>query len=251
MAQQDGIIKIQGTLGGITFYKTRDGYMVREKGGISKNRMKKDPAFRRTRENGQEFGTAGRYGKFIRKSIRPLLLNSNDKRVVSRLVKQLMDIIKTDTINSRGLRTPLDGQIELLKGFEFNSNGLLSNTLFMDYVNSLDRSTGEVEVMLPEINPTQMIAAPAGTTHFKVVSAATEIDFISGETFSSYDSSTEIEYQESLQPEIVLSTSVTPDSTLPIFHFLGIEFYQQINNDFYMLNNGSFNALSIINISKE
>src|SRR5690606_17136741 len=97
MAQQDGIIKIQGTLGGITFYKTRDGYLVREKGGISKKRMKSDPAFRRTRENGQEFGIAGRYGKFIRKSIRPLLLNSNDKRVVSRLVKQLMDIDRKST----------------------------------------------------------------------------------------------------------------------------------------------------------
>jgi hypothetical protein len=34
MAKLKGIIKIKGTIGDITFYKTQDGYLVREKGGI-------------------------------------------------------------------------------------------------------------------------------------------------------------------------------------------------------------------------
>jgi len=48
MASQDGIFKIKGTLGGVTFYKTKDGHLAREKGGIDKKRMAKDPAFKRT-----------------------------------------------------------------------------------------------------------------------------------------------------------------------------------------------------------
>jgi hypothetical protein len=34
MARQKGIIKLRGSIGDITFYKTRDGHMALEKGGI-------------------------------------------------------------------------------------------------------------------------------------------------------------------------------------------------------------------------
>ena len=34
MARQKGIIKLKGTIGDITFYKTQDGHLAREKGGI-------------------------------------------------------------------------------------------------------------------------------------------------------------------------------------------------------------------------
>ncbi|HEY0092582.1 MAG TPA: hypothetical protein VGB43_08860, partial [Flavobacterium sp.] len=63
MARQKGIIKLKGTMGGITFYKTSlDGHLAREKGGIEASRIASDPAFQRTRENGSEFGRAGRAG---------------------------------------------------------------------------------------------------------------------------------------------------------------------------------------------
>jgi hypothetical protein len=34
MARQKGIIKLKGTISDITFYKTQDGYIAKEKGGI-------------------------------------------------------------------------------------------------------------------------------------------------------------------------------------------------------------------------
>ena len=43
MARQKGIIKLKGTIGGITFYKTsQDGHLAREKGGIEKSRIETD-----------------------------------------------------------------------------------------------------------------------------------------------------------------------------------------------------------------
>jgi len=66
MAQQDGPIQIKGTVGNLTFYKSQDGFMVRGKGGIEASRIAKDPAFQRTRENGAEFGRAGKAGKILR-----------------------------------------------------------------------------------------------------------------------------------------------------------------------------------------
>ena len=111
MAKQTGIIKLKGTIGGISFYKTSDGHLAREKGGVDGNRIANDPAFQRTRENGSEFGRAGKGGKLLRNAIRILLQNAKDKRVTSRLTKDLLAIIKTDTVNERGLRTLTDLRI--------------------------------------------------------------------------------------------------------------------------------------------
>src|SRR5690606_1870338 len=80
MVQQDGVHTYNGTRGCGTFYKTKDGDMAREKGGIDRKRMATDPAFRRTRENGMEFGTAGKYGKYLRAAIRSVMQSASDKR---------------------------------------------------------------------------------------------------------------------------------------------------------------------------
>jgi hypothetical protein len=49
MARQKGIIKLEGTIGDITFHKSKDGYIAKEKGGIPANRIAHDPNFQRTR----------------------------------------------------------------------------------------------------------------------------------------------------------------------------------------------------------
>ena len=56
MGKLAGIIKLEGTLDGLTFYKSADGYLVRTKGGVSKTKIMNDPSFARTRENLCEFG---------------------------------------------------------------------------------------------------------------------------------------------------------------------------------------------------
>ena len=101
MAKQTGIIKLKGTIGGISFYKTSDGHLAREKGGIEASRIANDPAFQRTRENGAEFGAAGKGGKVLRNAIRVLLQNAKDKRVVSRLTTDLLKIVKTRQSSQR------------------------------------------------------------------------------------------------------------------------------------------------------
>ena len=73
MAKQKGIIKLDGTSGDIAFYKSQDGYLARENGGVSADRIANDPNFQRTRENSEEFGRAGpsqftRFVKDVKKS---------------------------------------------------------------------------------------------------------------------------------------------------------------------------------------
>ena len=115
MARQKGIIKLDGTIGGITFYKTtEDGYLAREKGGVSADKIANDPNFQRTRENGEEFGRAGKAGKLLRNAIRAMLQNASDTRMVSRLTAEMVKVIQEDITNPRGQRNVIDGEAELL-----------------------------------------------------------------------------------------------------------------------------------------
>ena len=248
MAKQTGIIKLKGTIGGISFYKTADGHLAREKGGVDKNRIQNDPAFQRTRENGSEFGRAGKGGKVLRNAIRVLLQNAKDKRVVSRLTKSLVAITKTDTTNERGLRTLQDGNLSLLEGFEFNLNGKLGATLFAAFTKTFDRVSGDTTLDLAAFSPTVRIAAPAGTTHFKVVMGASELDFVNETSTFENDETAILPYTAANTAAIALSATITANSTLPVVQVLGVEFYQEVNGEMYALKNGAYNALSVVTI---
>ncbi|MEZ7505373.1 hypothetical protein [Flavobacterium sp. Arc2] len=249
MARQNGIIKLKGTIGDITFYKTKDGHLAREKGGIDANRIKNDPAFQRTRENGSEFGRAGKAGKTLRTALRTLLLNSSDGRVVSRLTQSMVKVIQADTTSERGLRNVIDGEAELLTGFEFNIRGKLGTSLFAPYTANIDRTSGAISVSIDSFVPANMIAAPGGTTHFKITSAGAEVDF-EAETFVSSTSETFIlPWDFNGTATINQTNNVTPASTKPLFLALGIEFFQEVNGSMYPLKNGSFNPLALVQVS--
>ena len=249
MARQNGIIKLKGTIGGISFYKTSDGHLAREKGGVDKSRIANDPAFQRTRENGSEFGAAGKGGKVIRNAIRILLQNAKDKRVVSRLTTDLLKIVKTDAINERGSRTIEDGDMNLLKGFEFNINGKLGTSLFVAFTKDFDRAAGDATVGIAPFSPKIRIAAPSGTTHFKMVMGAAEVDFANETSVFESDETAVLPYDSADTAAIDLSASVTANSALPVIQVLGIEFYQEVNGAMYPLKNGSYNALSVIDVT--
>ena len=249
MARQKGIIKLKGTIGDITFYKTQDGHLAREKGGVDGDRIKNDPNFQRTRENGAEFGRAGKAGKILRTAFRSLSLNSADSRVASRLTQLMMKVVKADAVSDRGLRNVLDGETELLSGFEFNAYGKLGTTLFAPYTPSIDRVAGTIDLEIPVFSPITMLAAPAGTTHFKIVSAGAEVDF-EAETYVIGTSATDILPWTVADTEVISqSNAVTPASTKPLFLVVGVEFYQEVNGAMYPLKNGSYNPLAIVQVS--
>ncbi|RXP46211.1 hypothetical protein EC396_14470 [Lutibacter sp. HS1-25] len=249
MARQNGIIKLKGTIGDISFYKTGDGHLAREKGGVDASRIANDPAFQRTRENGSEFGAAGKGGKVIRNAIRILLQNAKDKRVVSRLTTNLLKIVKTDATNERGLRTIEAGDMNLLKGFEFNINGKLGSTLFVAFDKDFNRASGEATVGIAPFSPKIRIAAPSGTTHYKMVMGAAEVDFTNETSTFESDETAVLPYESADTAVINLTASVTANSTLPVVQILGIEFYQEVNGQMYPLKNGSYNALSVIDVT--
>lgn len=249
MARQKGIIKLKGSIGDITFYKSKDGYLAREKGGIDKERFLNDPKFQRTRENAAEFGRAGKASKTLCTAIRPVLNKTQDSRMISRLVKSMMQVIKADAVSDRGLRNVLDGELALLQGFDFNGNARLTATLYAQFATSMDRATGLLDVDLQSFIPDSQVLAPGGTTHFRIISAGVEVDFETEVFKLGQSTSAEISFDATATGSISLSNDIgVLNSTKPLFLLLGIEFLQQVNGSFYPLNNGAFNALNLVQI---
>ncbi|MBG6062293.1 hypothetical protein IWX83_002091 [Flavobacterium sp. CG_9.1] len=125
----------------------------------------------------------------------------------------------------------------------------MGTSLFAPYVVGIDRLTGDITIDIAPFIPANMIAAPGGTTHFKIISAGSEIDF-EGETFVSANSETTI-LPWDLTPTVAITQTnpVTPNSTRPLFLALGVEFYQQVNGQMYPLKNGSYNPLALVSMS--
>jgi len=120
--------------------------------------------------------------------------------------------------------------------------------LYAPYTTAIDRVAGELEVNLASFIPANMIASPGGTTHFKIISGAAEVDF-EGETFVVATSETAIlPWNATATAVINQVNSVTANSTHPLFLALGVEFYQEINGEMYPLKNGAFNPLSIVKV---
>jgi hypothetical protein len=247
MPKQKSVLKLEGSIGDITFYKSKDGYLAREKSDIG-SKVKSDPAFQRTRENGAEFGRAGKAGKLVRDAFRPLLQSSSDSRMTSRLTKEMMKALKADSTSARGERNVLDGDLGLVQGFEFNLYSSLSSTCFVPFTTSIDRPSGQLGVNLPAFDPLSGIAAPAGATHFKLVTAAAAIDFAQG--------AYEVAFAEMVAAPVNgpiaalnLQNNLAANSSHPLFLLLGIEFYQEVNGNLYPLKNGAFNSLCMVGVA--
>ena len=113
---------------------------------------------------------------------------------------------------------------------------------------SINRVTGAVEATVAPFAPTVRIAAPGGTTHFKIVSGATELDFANEASVFESDETAILPYDSADTAAISLAMALPANSLLPLLQVVGIEFYQEVNGQMYPLKNGAFNALSIATV---
>lgn len=247
MAKQDSFIKLNGKVGDLSFFKSKDGYQVRTKGGVSADRIKNDPGFQRTRENNAEFAEVSGASKKIRDVLRSMILLTHDPKMSTRLTSRVFKMIKADTVSLRGERKVLIASFQLLKDFNFNEAAPLNNTLFVTTEVSIDRVTGLVELNVPEIMPDVHLAKPKGATHFRLTAGAALINMD-----DSIEQSVMLMASSPYQPITSALAAQMLSNTLPanaqgaIMLVFGISFYQEVNTVYYTLNNGAFNALGTV-----
>jgi hypothetical protein len=248
MAKLKSIIKIEGTLDDLTFYKGKEGYLVKTKSGVSKKRIETDPAFARTRENGTEFGMAASSGKMLRQAILDLMSDAKDNLVTARLTRVMTQVKNADTTSPRGQRTVAVGILtpngqQALNGFNFNDRAKLSAVLLSDF--TLDTTTGEITIV--DFTPNQNLAIPEGATHVSLESGFLNLDFATGDKDLELSLVTNLPI-DNTSGTITLTPTAVPVGTGTQAYFLKIAFYQEINAVQYPLNNGAYNALQLVGL---
>lgn len=248
MAKFEGIFEIKGTIQGMTFFKSKDGLLIRKKGGVSKSRIMSDPAFQRTRENGSEFGHNAKMGQLVRKSVANFLSLAKDFRVSSRMSQTMSKVKNLDFDSPRGERKVwigLESALgkQLLEGFDFNSNSPFNSVFRGQY--ALDTATGVVTIS--DFNPSTNLKIPDGATHATFTTAVSLLDF-ELETYSTTNSLKEnFALQDGLL-NLALTPSAMPAGNGSLFYYFLIEFFQELNGVQYPLKNNSFNVLYLIKV---
>lgn len=246
MAKQAGILTMEGSIGNISFFKTKDGFLARQKGGVSGQRIATDPAFARTRENMAEFAKAGKASKLLRNALRGIVVKASDSRMNSRLTSKMMEVIQLDAVNTRGQRNVIDGEVMLLESFEFNRQGKLSGSFYAPFTAAINRAGGKATVDIPSFVPANMISFPQGCTDWRLTVMSTAVNFET-EVYESNAAESAFGVNNNVATAVIhLETSFTAGTPDPVFLALAIEFLQEVNGIKYPLLNGGFNACAIV-----
>lgn len=247
MAKTSGIIKIEGTVEDLTFYKRDGKNFVRRKGGVSKERIESDPNYVRTRENNTEFGHSGWAGKVLRMAMGSLVFKAKDSKLASRMLQTMSRIKNLDTSSARGKRrvdvglaTP-EGK-QLLQGFDFNINAPLNGVLFAPF--SADLAHGTIDFV--DLLTAEQLQFPQGATHASLQCAILAIDFVTEVSEIAYSNIENLPIN--LTPTtITLTTTSVPTGGVQLL-LLMISFYQEVNGVQYSLKNEEFNVLNVVEV---
>lgn len=248
MAKLKGQLPLKGTIQNITFAETSDGIIAKSKSSLNRKRLTEDASFERTREQNRELAETTSAGKLIRQALDRTVFFNQDRADVNRLTSRLTKVMKSDRTNGRGKRKVSAGILSLLKGFEFNSESMVSQRLLQQPVISYDRITGILQAYWSAFLPDCMLDVPKEATHVQLVLTGALIDF-NGKTFHTQHIRTEILplHGKSL-PELALTTQLSANSADPLIVTLGIEWLELINHVYCPLDRGKQNGMVVAEV---
>ena len=259
MAKQIGLVKYSGTMGDVRHFKIKglQGDFAGLKGGPSKEQVLTSKEFRRTRENMSEFGGSATAAKVVRTSLASLVKNMGDPRLTSRLTT-VFKRINLEANGKRGERPILlTANKGLIKGFNYDEKLSLGSVFTAPYSWAVNLDRNQVTLTVPAFNPADLINAPAGATHFKLINA---ISVVSNYQFdkSTGRYSPMVAVQNGISDvvrsaEIALDVPIGAVTTLianlpgaPVLSAdvglisnIGIEFYQKVDTQFYLFSSGN------------
>ena len=265
MARQTGPLKYKGTIGGIRHFKIKgiSGSFAGMAGGASAEQIKTAPEFKRTRENMNEFGGCASAGKSVRVGLSSLMKQMSDSQLTGRLTAIMKKINLEDQSEARGYRAILiSQQSNYLKNLVFNT-GISFDSVFTGNITITPQSNRNGVQMVASFNPANNVHAPAGATHFRLISAVMALsDFAYNSSSKVYEpinpylnelnSVVYFPYTDFSSADLQMTTTnilagspeLSADTSLIVC--VGIEFYQQVGSNYYLFSSG--NALKIHSI---
>lgn len=191
MARQVGHIKYKGTLGDVSHFKIKGlrGDYAGLKGGPSGDQVKNDPAFKRTRENMNEFAGCASTAKSVRIGLSQLMKQMSDPQLTGRLTGIMKKINLEDQSETRGVRAILvSAQKQYLKGVNFNKNINLESVLYAPFTVTMDAERLSSDLVVPAFDIASSVNVPSGATLFRLIKAISFLsDFVYNYTSQAYE----------------------------------------------------------------
>jgi hypothetical protein len=262
MARQKGIIKMDGSLGGITFYKMSGEYMAKKATGPDRESIYREEKYAGMRENMQEFGGASTIGKTFRQTLQAFLPVMRDPHITGRLTKLFKDVI----IAGHGKKGERYFSVlpygKLLTGFEFSKNYFFDSFCRATHLPcTVDAGRKTQTLVYPKFDAGLSIASPKGSTHFQLFRVSVLLsDYFFCSDYERYVAkepnwngkmacafSDVYGKKEKLTKDVILTAHFEMEEDIPItvsvVMLSGILFYQEIDGAYYEFSEG--NALKI------
>jgi hypothetical protein len=238
-----------GNIGKLNYYKTKGGYMVREKGGVTKERIMTDPRYGRTRENMAEFGDASYASKCIYSAFHIARKRAASGDLYSRMNKLMVHAVKSEPIHSRGERRIADAPLELLCGLQFNKQNHLNRAIRAPYYSEITEEL--LTFSIPELLPAQDLKYPPNTTHFRFFGQAVSTDMGKKENYDEYLAETDFFPLELPLSGFEVSLELSPLKYAYQACMVGVEFFQFTCGHYYPVARGNWNAGEIVGAVKK
>ncbi len=155
MAQVTGGLGVTGSMGNFSIYQMRgsDKLVLRQKGGASKQRIKKDPNFEQTRMNNSEWAGCILMARHINNGLFAVK-HLADHSYIGKLNAVCKLVQKDDNVSQKGRRPlRLSQSPYKLEGFGYNKYNPFDTVLRHPLQYVVDRNTGKAVIQLPEIIP--------------------------------------------------------------------------------------------------
>lgn len=135
---------------GYVNYPLGDDHIMRETSGFTKEGMKDDSKYAKSRENANEFGAVSRLCKSIRMALQEVLPKNNNLAVCNGLTQIMRKVMCCDAVSVRGNRCLKNGFAtaagkSLFTGYDFNPNSLFRNVFKGNYHFDIEKKSLQID----------------------------------------------------------------------------------------------------------
>ncbi|MRG44389.1 hypothetical protein GFS24_04650 [Chitinophaga sp. SYP-B3965] len=216
MGFQEGVIKVNGSIGDEVGYRVDGKLRIRKK---AKN-VKRSEA---TKRAAIDFGTASAAGKIIRRGVKQGLDIRTDNKLTNRLNVRTKQVLYAGS-NEPGERTFKREAIAGLTGFQFNSHTDLGRLLnFRPKVKQDGK--GNLRIALPALTASDILHAK-NTTHIQIKAIAVGVNFTDGEYQDAVSDKVLIDLRKpAVANELILPFTAGDDETIVVLQVTAFREY--------------------------
>lgn len=246
MAKVKGIVSLKGTIGGVTYYKTKYGQIAREAGGgFNGEAIRTKASMRRVRENGSEFGKCSKTNKLFRTAVSVFHEHYKFVGLHGHLMRLFTQIKDLDTVSPRGQRhvgigVQTEAGKSLLRQFNYTPESQLEKFFPYQPIFHANESLFRYDSI-----DMKKVKFAKGATHLKLLCGVLDMDF------------TNMVYQRYTADPVLIDQNFSggtlelPLNNLPeIQHLgipvLGIRLYQKVGGVLVPLKDEKYVSLKVL-----